>query len=363
MFLMSATSSFRAAGLTAAVLASALALVACGKKEEKPAAAAAAPAAAEAKPADPAAAAPAPAAEPPAAATPAQVEVDPRENAWGLKPQPTTAKDGQRVFVLTRGKDRSYTDGKAPYQLFAHDMGSADGDVLTIKELGGGTFTTTGLFVIPAGSEAGAVKVGDMVLAEWASSLKHALVTKVEADKITVRYTDLPASWKEEQLIRQLTPREVTVQKDGLHPGNFAVAKEDGRKVLVLLIAQAGDQWLARKFSNRVQVFGKDDLSPLPLKPSLKPGQTIAAPWVGMMYKCKVKAVKATHVESTCEGTASKDAVISALGTVALWTEQDEAEYKPVAVPAAPSAAKPAAPAAKPAAAPAAAPAAKPAGK
>lgn len=360
MFALSATSPFRAAGLTAAVLASALALVACGKKDNAPPKPEAAPAAAAPKVAESPAAA-APAAEPPAAATPAQIEVDPRENAWGLKPQPTSAKDGQRVFVLTRGKDRSYTDGKAPYQLFAHDMGSADGDVLTIKELGGGTFKTTGLFVIPAGSEPGAVKVGDMVLAEWASSLKHALVTKVDGDKITVRYTDLPASWKEEQLTRQLTPREVTVQKEGLQPGNFAVAKEDGRKVLVLLIAQAGDQWLARKFSNRVQVFGKDDLSPLPLKPALKAGQTIAAPWVGMMYKCKVKAVKPTHVESTCEGTASKDAVVSALGTVAPWTEQDEADYKPVAVPVAPTALKPAAPAAKPTAAPA--PAAKPAGK
>jgi hypothetical protein len=351
IFARSAVSSAAALGLLLSV-----GMSGCGKKET-PAPAPAADKAEEGKGAAPAAALPATASavDAPAAASPAQAEADPLKNGWNLPPKATAAKDGGRVFVLTRGKDRSYTDTNAPYQLFAHDMGGAEGEIATIKELGGGTFRTTGLFIIPAGSEAGAVKVGDMVLAEWASSLKHALVTKVEADKITVRYTDLPASWKEEQLTRTVTAREVTVQKDGLQPGNFAVAKEDGRKVLVLLISQSGDQWLARKFSNRVAVYDKAALTALPLKPSLKAGQFIAAPWVGMMYKCKVKAVKPTHVESVCDGTASKDPVVSAMGMVAPWTEADEADYKPVAIPAAPSAVKPAAPAAKPAA-PAAAP-------
>lgn len=304
------------------VASAAVAVTGCKKKEEpkaeeKPAPAATAPAKPEAA-AVPAAASPTVAE--PAAATPdkAATAADPLKNGWDLPPRGTSAKDGERVYVLTQGKDRSYANAAAVYHLFAYDLGDSKGDLATIKELDGGTFKVTGLFVIPAGVDKPEdVKAGDMVLAEWASSLKHAMVTKVDGDKITVHFTDLPDSWSEDKLVAVLGPRQVTKQKDGLHPGNFAVAKdEEGRGIEVLLVQDSGDKWLTRKFAGRVAAFDKKDLTPIPIKPALKVGQTVQVPWVGMMYKGKVKKISGTKVEVAVEGIATKEPVVTSLGQV-----------------------------------------------
>ena len=252
------------------------------------------------------------------AATPENLEPDLAKNAWNLPSRGTAAKDGDRCYVMMAGRDRSYSDGRKPYNLFAQDMGDAKGDAITIKELTGGTYKTTGLFVIPAGSQTGEVAAGDMVLAEWASELKHAIVQKVEGDKITVRYTDLPDAWPDAQLVKVLTPREVTKQKEGLQAGNFAVAKGDqGRSELVLLIAESGDNWLVRKFSHLVMSSATSDLRPIPLKPALKVGQLVEVPWVGQFYTGKVVKLTGTRVEVRAEGVATKEPVVGSLGQVA----------------------------------------------
>ncbi len=249
----------------------------------------------------------------------APAEADPLKNAWNLPARGTSAKEGGRVFVLTQGKDRSYTNASAIYHLFAYDLGEIKkGDVMTVKELGSGTFQVTGLFLIAAGTDNPAdLKAGDMVLAEWASSLKHATVTKVDGDKINVRYTDLPDSWSEDKLIATLSPRQVTKQKDGLSPGNFAVAKDDdGRMVEVMLISDSGDKWLARKFAGRVAAYDTKDLTPIPIKPAVKAGQSVQVPWVGMMYPGKIKKVSGNRVEVIIEGTATKEAQAVPIGQI-----------------------------------------------
>lgn len=311
---------FPPAAVLVPVAAALVVITGCSKKPAPtaappppPAAAASAPVAAPAAP---------PAVAPPAAATAAAAEVapqaaDPRKNGWDLPARGTAAKEGDRVYVLTQGKDRSYANAGAVYHLFAQDLGEIRDDVMTVKELGGGSFPVTGLFVIPAGTEkASDLKMGDMVLAEWASSLKHAIVTKVEGDKVTVRYTDLPDTWTDDKTTAVKAPREVTRQKEGLQGGNFAIAVEDGRPIQVLLVADSGDKWLARRFANRVAAFPTTTLTPIPLKPTLKAGQAVWAPWVGMMYKGKVKKVGGTRVEVAIEAIASKEPVVTSLGQV-----------------------------------------------
>ncbi len=318
----------------------ALAATAC-KKKEAPAPApakAAAPEAAKAEPAAVEPAAPATAAAAPTAATAADAEpkeADLAKNAWSLPPRGTGAKDGDRCYVLMAGRDRTYADARKPYNLFAQDIGEVKGDAITIKELTGGTYKTTGLFVIAAGSQPGEVAVGDMVLAEWASELKHAMVTKVEGEKITVRYTDLPDSWPEVQLVKALSPREVTKQKEGLQPGNFAIGKgEQGRDELLLLIAESGDNWLVRKFSHLVAVAAKSDLRPIPLKPALKAGQLVEVPWVGQMYQGKVVKVTGTRVEVRADGVATKEPVVASMGQVAPVEPKTKADDKASTKPA-----------------------------
>ncbi len=295
------------------VAATVVMAAACGKKTPP----AEAPKAEAAKPEE-AVAAPAPVTAVAAAAEATPV-VDPLKNGWNLAPHGTAAKEGDRIFLLTQGKDRSHTNPAAIYQLFSHDLGEVKGDIATIKELDGTSFDVGGQYIIAAGLKAASdVKAGDMVLAEWASSLKHAMVQKVDGDKITVRYTDLPDSWSEDKLVAVKTPREVTKQKEGLSPGNFAVARDDGRPVIVLLVSENGDKWLVRKFSGRVATFPKDELAAIPLKPALKAGQQVVVPYVGMMYQGKVKKVSGTRVEVAIDQGVSKEPIISSLGQVAL---------------------------------------------
>ena len=290
----------------------------CKKKEEPAAKPAAAPAAAPAQPEAAALPVAATAIGDAGHVTAAVAEPDPTKNAWNLPARGTAAKEGDRCFVLTQGKDRSYADGTKPYRLFAHDIGEAKGDTVVIKELAGGSFKTTGLFVIASGSQPAEVKVGDMVLAEWASELKHAIVQKVEGDKITVRYTDLPDSWPEAQLVKVLTPREVTRQKEGLQPGNFAIAKGDqGRDELVLLVSESGTNWLVRKFSQRVASVATSDVRAIPLKPTVRVGQLVEVPWVGQFYTGKVVKVAGTRVEVKSDAVAMKEPIVASLGQVA----------------------------------------------
>ncbi len=290
-----------------------LTTVACGKKTpaaDKPKAPAAEPEQVVAAPT------PVTPVEAPAAATPAD---DPLKNGWNLPPRGTSAKEGDRIFLLTQGKDRSHTNPAAIYQLFAHDLGEVKGEIATIKELDGSSFQVGGQYIIAAGLKAASdVKAGDMVLAEWASSLKHAIVQKVDGDKITVRYTDLPDSWAEDKLVAVRSPKEVTKQTEGLAPGNFAVAQDDGRPVIVLLVSENGEKWLARKFSGRVATFSKAELQAIPLKPALKVGQQVVVPYVGMMYQGKVKKVSGTRVEVAIDQGVSKEPIVASLGQVGL---------------------------------------------
>ncbi len=282
-------------------------------------AAAAEPAAAEpaAAEAEAAAAAGAPAAAPEAPAGP-----DPRANAWGLSHRPATVKSGDRVYVVTKGRDRTMVDAKAVYQLFAHDVASVDGDVVTIAEVGGGTFRIGSSFVIPAGvAKASALKVGDAVLAEWASSLKHAVVEGFVGpadapESVKIRYTDLPESWPDDKVVATRAARELTKLEDGLHPGTFAMVHDDGRDIIVLLLSDTPEGWLVQRFGGRLALFGADKLVPIPVAASFRKGEAVRVPWVGMMVPGKVVRSKGTWTWAKVDGIGQKDPIAAARGQI-----------------------------------------------
>lgn len=321
-----ATTTTRAArpvdgGLWLALLC--LPLLACGRDKAPvppsaptvPAPSPAGPSVAPAQPVTPAAPLAPPPAPPPAPAPPA--EVDPSANAWNLAPRGADVAVGGRAYVLTRGRDRSHTDPGAVYHLYAHDVAEVRGNVVSVRELGGETFEVGGLFVIPAGlADKAQVKKGDMVLAEWASSLKHAVITGLQKDKVTIRYTDLPANWADDKLAATKDRRHVTLQQEGLHPGNFAVADLDGRKHLVMLISQSGDRFLVHRFAGRVTAVPTTALAPIPLCPSLKRRQKVLAPWVGIMYPGRVREVSGVKVTVAIDEIGRKEPVVVSLGQV-----------------------------------------------
>lgn len=316
--------------LLAGVLPVALASVAGCSKKEAPAPAEPGVKAAEAQPAAEAAPAePEPSAGPPETtaggdedAGAAEPAYDPRQNAWGVELRAAEVAEGDRVYVLTKGRDRSMTDAKAVYQLFAHDVAGKEAELVDIAEVGGGKFRVAGNFVIKAGvADAKALKVGDAVLAEWASSLKHAVVIGFEGpadapEKVKVRYTDLPESWPDDKVIAARTPRELTKLQEGLQPGVYALVHDDGRDRLVMLISESGGTWLVQRFGGRVATFPASALTPVPLSPKLARGNAVRMPWVGMFMPGKVAKVKGTWVYAKVDGIGQKAPISAAIGTV-----------------------------------------------
>jgi len=305
----------------------ALGLTACGKsatptqKKTPTARPAATKPAAQAKPAmdkeTPAALPATPTPDTAALAAPKPKKVDPRKNGWALESRAAKVKAGDRVYVLTRGRDRSHTNRRAVYHLYAHDVRAVAKDIVTLKEIGGGDFKSSGSFIIPAGvASAKALKKGDMVLAEWASSLKHATVIGFQGAKVKIRYTDLPDSWPDNKITAVKAPRELTLQKDGFSPGNFAVASLDGQRYLVLLVSEAKDRWVVRRFAGRVDTLPTKSLKPIPIHPKLRRRQKVSVPWVGMMYPGKVHSTKGSHVRVSVDGIGQKKPILTPLGQV-----------------------------------------------
>ncbi len=258
---------------------------------------------------------------PPAVVTPVAAAQAPESvteiNAWQMKPRGAKVEPGGRAWVLTRGRDRTYTDPNAVYHLYAHDVVEATGNRVTIRELGGGSFRVPGLFVLPAGVPAETqLKKGDSVLAEWASSLKHAVVVGRVGERFKIRYTNLPESWSEDKISAVKDRRQLTLQQEGLQPGNFAVARIDGGEQQVLLLTEGDGRWLVRRFAGRVAAITTADLKALPLAPRLRRGQRVLAPWVGMMYPAVVRSVKGSRVTVSIEQIGRKEPIVTALGQV-----------------------------------------------
>jgi len=228
-------------------------------------------------------------------------------NAWGLGPKATLARPEERCYVLTQGKVRTYLDDKALYHLYAYDVAGIEGHNAKLKGLGGDEFLAPGLFVVPSGTpqpEAAKLKAGDVVLAEWAGSLKHGIIEKVDGTNIDVKYTDLPDTWEDSKLKGKVNHRQVTRQTDGMNPGNYAAAKDqDGSWNQVVLVNVAeGDKWIAQRFAGRVAVFPTADIRPVPVKPSVKVGEKVMAVWVGKFNPGTVKEVKGERFLVELEG-------------------------------------------------------------
>ena len=131
-----------------------------------------------------------------------------------------------------------------------------------------------------------------------------------------IRYTNLPESWSEDKISAVKDRRQLTLQQEGLQPGNFAVARIDGGEQQVLLLTEGDGRWLVRRFAGRVAAITTADLKALPLAPRLRRGQRVLAPWVGMMYPAVVRSVKGSRVTVSIEQIGRKEPIVTALGQV-----------------------------------------------
>ncbi|UKN03221.1 hypothetical protein K6119_06795 [Paracrocinitomix mangrovi] len=171
-------------------------------------------------------------------------------------------------------------------------------------------------------------KKGDILLTWWqsGSGMKRAIVTD-DSDPAApvVNYIDIdwdnPAQNSEGvgfgQMTEQIEAGTFHVLTSTWAPGTTVAAKADGKVKAATVIAVSGDKVLTIGFAGKMAVYPKADCTPVPVKPNVKAGDAVQAPWVGSFVNTKVVKVDAAMGRVWCEDPYSDDPMVIPFGDVA----------------------------------------------
>lgn len=147
-------------------------------------------------------------------------------------------------------------------------------------------------------------KKGDIVLTWWqsGSGMKRAIVTDDKnPNEPVVNYIDI--SWDNPakndkgvgigQMTEQLKPNSFHVIGAEWESGTTVAVKEGSDYKAATVIKVSGDKVLIMGFAGSMKVVNKSDCTPAPVKPNVKAGDMVQAPWVGTYKNLKVEKVDA----------------------------------------------------------------------
>lgn len=231
-----------------------------------------------------------------AAPKPPEVTLKPGEVPFeGFSNVKTTAKSGE--WVLSFGDSKAKEINAAPSTetaLFYNYKISQPGDVESeLEETGGKKYKIPNAYVIPLpkGQKA---KVGDTVLTWWQSGGGMFRAYVVEASnpaEPTVRYLGMSGKDVENKQDK-LKPDSFVVLKDGaLQPGMNVSYKDGDRSKMARIVFVNGDKVLVEPVERTLKVMNKADLTPVPLKLALKPGDKVKAGIFGTFNDATVVSV------------------------------------------------------------------------
>lgn len=211
-------------------------------------------------------------------------------NPLGLPPRRITLDPGRRVFTVSSEMLARAKLGTT-LVFYAATVVGFEGEDLIIEGKGGPNYKIHPGYVIPVPDEP-KIRVGQAVLTEYASAMRHAAVTKIAKGRVHVRYTDMDPRTPEGYLKEKET--RFVPQTDGLQPGNFAAAREgeEWRHVLLISPAVEGDKkrWFALGYGSAARLVDEASLRPIPVQWSPRPGTPVWAEWVGTMRKATVQS-------------------------------------------------------------------------
>ncbi len=204
---------------------------------------------------------------------------------------------GVRVFAVPEEMLRGAKLGSA-FAFRAMEVKGRDGDDLIVDGRDGPEYRVNPAYVIPI-TGVTRPKLESPVIAEWAGALRHGVVTKYVKDKIMIRFLDT-ADVSE----RPLAPEQLSLQKDGFHPGNYAVVREAPVRgasggaelaqyehvMLVSSVSETGD-WLAVGGGGSARVVSEKDMLAVPLTFTPKEGAVVWAEHLGQMREATVTAI------------------------------------------------------------------------
>ena len=223
-----------------------------------------------------------------------RAEADP--NPLKLPARRLELEPGDRVFTVPEPMLRGAQMGSS-FAFRAATVTGRDGEDFLIDGRDGPVYRVHPAYVIPLAGVS-RPKLESPVLAEWGGAMRHGVVRKYVKDKIVVRFLDTADSSD-----RPLAPEQLALQKDGFHPGNYAVVKTAGAKVPagtaagvaynhVMLVSPVGEgEWLAVGMLGATSRVAEKDMLVVPLTFTPKEGATVWAEHLGLMREARVTEV------------------------------------------------------------------------
>lgn len=170
-------------------------------------------------------------------------------------------------------------------------------------------------------------KKGDIVLTWWqsGSGMQRAIVVddKNPSEPI-VNYIDIewdnPAKNDKGvgigQMTEQLKPNTFHVISNTWEAGTTVAVKTGTEYKSATVIKVSGDKVLTMGFGGKMQVCAKTDCSPVAIKPTVKVGDMIQAPWVGTYKNLKVEKVDAKMGRVWVDDPYSDDPMVIPFGDI-----------------------------------------------
>ncbi|HOZ30801.1 MAG TPA: hypothetical protein PLL66_07775 [Bacteroidales bacterium] len=170
-------------------------------------------------------------------------------------------------------------------------------------------------------------KVGDIVLTWWqsGSGMQRAIVTNASDPKAPeVNYIDLdwdnPAKNRDGvglgQMTEKIEPNTFHVLKNKWEPGTNVAVNVDGDYNLVTIVKLSGNKVLTIGWAGAMKVYNKADCVALDIKPNVKVGDEIQAPWVGKFVNTKVVKVDTKFGRVWCEDPYADEPMVVPFGDV-----------------------------------------------
>lgn len=170
-------------------------------------------------------------------------------------------------------------------------------------------------------------KVGDIVLTWWqsGSGMMRAVVTDVSnPSEPMVNYIDL--DWDNPaknsagvgigQQSEKIKPNSFHVLKNKWEPGTSVAVKDGDKYKLATVVSVGGDKVLTIGFAGVMKVYSKGDCTAIEIKPNVKAGDVVQAPWVGSFVNTKVVKVDTKNARVWCDDPYSDDPMVIPFGDV-----------------------------------------------
>lgn len=224
--------------------------------------------------------------------------------AYDFPASNTIAKKGEHVLVPSYNwlVDAMQGDAEKVTMIWYAQKMEEPGEEMSMVKFMSDTKKVPNAYIVPIPA-GGTAKKGDIVLTWWqtGSGMQRAIVTDAKDPKApTVRYLDLkydnPA--KDSKSGKGIGQTDYEIKPDTFYPINAPMSP--GTTVAIgtdmkhgQVIRVNGDKVFVKLFAGKTGVFPRADVKGVPVKPNVKAGDKVKAPFVGTFKDATVSKVDA----------------------------------------------------------------------